>query len=384
MPIRTRLFVVLLAAAALPAAVALAQPPEVPPKAERGLDPPSYVALAQQWQRWIEDNGPSSRALANLAMAYEYGGETEAALRTARKAVALGPDDPRALVILGKLLLIFADAPDSAVTMLEHCREVAPDYGYGLTMLASAHLRRGELKEAGAVFRTIFERRVLSQPMQDYGYNMLVGLPENAVLITAGDNDTYAPLALQAGLGLRRDVLVLNLSLLNLKPYAEAAFARRPELRPDVDIEHFVIRMVDGHPALLSTALVERLMAEGKAPVYLAATIPEESRGFAPETVMEGMNCRASGKGLAPEAAARLFLGTYRLDSATDWNQPWSLAPSQTRMMANYVAAMAKAAQQKGVAKDTRNALLDRAEAIARYHELTRMLDNLQWLRKKL
>ncbi len=383
MPSRTRVSTVLIAAAALSAAAALAQPPEVPPKADRGLDQPTYVALAQQWQGWIEDHGPSSRALANLAMAYEYSDEQDAALRTARKAVDLGPDDPKALVILGKLLTIYADAPDSALTLLQHSREVAPDYGYGLTMLATAYLRRGDLEDADAAFKTIFARRVLSQPMQDYGYNMLIGLPKNAVLITAGDNDTYAPLALQAGMDLRPDVLVLNLSLLNLKEYAEAAFARRPELRPDVDIEHHVIRMVDGHPALLSTALIEHLIAEGKAPVYLAVTVPEDYQGFAPETVMEGLNRRASGKGLAPEAAARLFLGAYRLDSATDWNQPWSLAPSQTRMMANYVAAMAKAAQQKGVDKGTRTQLLDRAEAIARYHELTAMLGNVERLRKR-
>lgn len=371
------------ALALLAAGAALAQPQEVPPRSVRGLDRASYVSLARQWRAWIDEHGETPSALVNLGMAYEYTDEKEAATKAARRAVALGPDDARALTFLGKMLMVFADSPDSAVTILEHCRAIAPDYGYGLTMLASLYLRRGELDRADGVFRDVFERRVYAAPLQDYAYNMLIGLPEGAVLLTNGDNDTFPVLALQAGKGLRPDVIVLNYSLLELPAYAEAEFARHPGITPDYDVAGHRVRMVDGKPTLLSTALVKRLIAEGKAPVYIAASVPSDRYDFAPQARIEGINLRASGKGLEPEAAARLFLDAYRLDSATDWSQPWDLAPSQAKLMGNYVAAMAWTVQEKGVSKDVRDRLLDRAEAIADFHGFTAMAYTVAELRKR-
>jgi hypothetical protein len=65
-----------------------------------------------------------------------------------------------------------------------------------------------------------FNAGQLSSGMIYYNYNQLVGLEPNAILLTAGDNDTYPSWYLQAK-GLRRDVIVINLYLLQLKDYRE-------------------------------------------------------------------------------------------------------------------------------------------------------------------
>jgi len=59
-----------------------------------------------------------------------------------------------------------------------------------------------------------------SPGIMNYNYNVLMSLEPNAILITGGDNDTYYPWALQAVFGIRKDVMIINTSLTNIRDYA--------------------------------------------------------------------------------------------------------------------------------------------------------------------
>jgi hypothetical protein len=64
---------------------------------------------------------------------------------------------------------------------------------------------------------------------EDFAANMLAGLPDHAILFTNGDNDTWPMLYMQAAYGIRPDVQILNLSLLNLSWFVDQVVERDPE-----------------------------------------------------------------------------------------------------------------------------------------------------------
>ena len=363
----TRIFAGCLLIVAGAVTLVSAQPPSVPRMTERILDEASYVELAKQWKAYISRNGESPEALINLGTAYEYSGHKEAAVAAARRAVEIGPDHAEALAYLGKLLAKFNNDLDAATEYLERSIALDPDQHYGLTELATIHLKRGELEKSRKVFKTVFEQRIFSRPLQDYAYNMMVGLPPGAVLVTNGDYDTFPPLALQSGMGFRTDVAVINRSLLQVTDYARGVFDTYPAVKPGGKRE-----MVDG-PSLPAT-LLQKMVDDDDIAVHFAATVMIGALGFEPDLVLDGVGWRSYKKGRSPEASAGLFLDTYRLDSATDWSFAWDLVPNVAKMMKNYVACAIKLSRDEGVSNVTKERLLDQASEIATFHKMERML----------
>lgn len=68
-----------------------------------------------------------------------------------------------------------------------------------------------------------FDAGQISTGMLYYNYNVLMGLAPNAILITGGDNDTYPVWYLQSQ-GIRTDVKIVHLYLMNLKEYSGKLF----------------------------------------------------------------------------------------------------------------------------------------------------------------
>jgi hypothetical protein len=64
----------------------------------------------------------------------------------------------------------------------------------------------------------------------DFGLNLLATLPDKAILFTNGDADTFTPWYLQGGEGLRPDVSVINLPLLNAPFYVSQILSNNQDL----------------------------------------------------------------------------------------------------------------------------------------------------------
>lgn len=72
--------------------------------------------------------------------------------------------------------------------------------------------------------KMMYDAQDRSTGFLNYDYNMLAGLDNDAIIVTVGDNDTYPCWMLQAAKGFRKDVLVINSSLILLNDYRKHIF----------------------------------------------------------------------------------------------------------------------------------------------------------------
>lgn len=72
--------------------------------------------------------------------------------------------------------------------------------------------------------KKLYEAKDRDPGILNFNYNVMSGLDANAILLTFGDNDTYPVWHLQQGIGFRKDIIVLNASLLMISEYRKKVF----------------------------------------------------------------------------------------------------------------------------------------------------------------
>lgn len=151
---------------------------------------------------------------------------------------------------------------------------------------------------------------------RNYGHNILAGLPPHAILCTNGDNDTFPLWYLQEVEGFRRDVRVVNLSLINLPWYLRQLRDLEPTLPIEWTDEQLhrkaPIRYKNWRTELVSQELPDgeiawvrdmaiwhvlqniRAAGEGRQ-LYYAVTVPNSNIGqWVPYMDMEGLVYRVT------------------------------------------------------------------------------------------
>ncbi|MCC6583848.1 MAG: hypothetical protein IT271_09115 [Chitinophagales bacterium] len=117
-----------------------------------------------------------------------------------------------------------------------------------------------------------FSSNEISPGILAYNYNVLSTLEDNAIIFTNGDNDTYPLWILQYAKGIKKEVSVFNVSLLQIESYRDKLFA---EIKiPVFDTAKFMktYKTEMDYPQ----AIIRHIIQNTDRPVYMASTMSNE------------------------------------------------------------------------------------------------------------
>jgi tetratricopeptide (TPR) repeat protein len=217
-------------------------------------------------------------------------GRYDEAADQAYDAIAIDPDNAFAHSVLADLFASQYSTWDrvDADSTWYHLREAVqsdPNDGNAWSHVWLEAMRRGQQNlEVRAAIRMI-DSGWLAKPMIEYNRWQLRYLPLGAILLTNGDMDTYPSIALQHKEGLREDVAVVNLSLLNMAWYARTMAERYDiplPVAPDELESLQPVRDADGRVVTPSAQIVRAwagMLASGALtrPLCAAVTVDDLS-----------------------------------------------------------------------------------------------------------
>ena len=136
-------------------------------------------------------------------------------------------------------------------------------------LIIKAEIERS-ISERDKYAKRWFESPISSPGLLYYNSNVISGLKPNAILITQGDNDTYPVWILQS-LGIRKDVTVVNTSLLNIDSYRAKLFVELGIAKWETETPNNMKGNTPATTKRYSEELVKHLASNSKkAPVYVA------------------------------------------------------------------------------------------------------------------
>ena len=316
--------------------------------------------LVREWEQYVHAHPKSAIAYVYWVRARSItrtGGPDDLALL--EKACAIDPNCPEVLSLLaqyqfGATLSTGKPGMGPVVKNSRRAIELRPDWYEPHVNLLVQALYLGDDAGMRDNLQAMVEKRGFSTVLMDYAFNMLATAEPDAIVFTNGDNDTFPLLALQQVHGVRRDVLVVNISSLNVRRYAVRMLAEKApiltatridEARRDPAENDFVKA-----GEILDQVALEIEDGSWTKPVYCAVSIPVTSLPLKLSKLLirEGLLYRVrrtppppTSDGSMAHNAVRtdsLLTHVYRLESALDFSHDWQRS-SMTSLVTNYVGA---------------------------------------------
>ncbi|MCL2843845.1 MAG: DUF2723 domain-containing protein [Chitinivibrionia bacterium] len=260
----------------------------------------------------------------------------------------------------------------------------------------------------------------------NYAFNLLMSVSKNGILFTAGDNDTFPLWFLQEAEGIRRDVRIVNLSLVNTPWYISQLVRLEPKIPMSFTLEQIQsgeithsrnpfpnptryrlpqagIEIMFPSARELPILRVQDLMVVNiidannwERPIYFSSTVgPDNFVGFGPFLQFQGMVNRVMPEPVNEETAinferTRFLLNeVYQFKNLGDNSTP--LSQTARRTMFNYSITFIQFAHALRVRANDQNAeiaVLENQKAeitdVEKTAELSKQIEQLREQRQSL
>ncbi len=245
------------------------RPTEIKSKRQVIYDQPTYEKMAGLWKSYY-DEYPSENAYANWMYAARYAGQEDYA-RLLDVGLEKYYANPTLLYL--KSMVHHGRQDDSQERKyLEEAVRLDPSYTDAWFGLVIIYMNARDEERLDLALRSLLKSGIIPDEVMDYNYNTLIGLDENAILITNGDNDTYPVWILTRILGIRPDIRIVNRHLLNTEWYPLYIIERGlPRFISESELE----KLRDSEGGQVSDSLIKTLVISAeraRRPVYFAAT----------------------------------------------------------------------------------------------------------------